>query len=60
MSKCRYCGSGSYGKVYDSRHPNGVHVHTADGKHCIYCGSSSIPTGKIYDNRHPNKLHEIQ
>lgn len=58
MSKCKYCGSSSYGRITDSRHPKGVHVHTPDGKHCIYCGYTGY--GRITDSRHPEDVHEIQ
>jgi hypothetical protein len=60
MSKCKYCNSAAYGRVYDNRHPNNVHVHQPDGKHCIYCGTTATGCGHVYDNRHPDNLHEIQ
>ena len=61
-SKCRLCGSSSYGRVYDNRHDQHVHIHgpDCDGKpKCIYCGGTSC-SGHVYDNRHPNNLHELQ
>ena len=60
MSKCKYCGSSSYGRVTDGRHPESVHIHTPDPSkpRCIYCGSTS--TGRVSDGRHPNSVHEVQ
>ena len=60
MSKCRYCGSGSYGNVYDGRHPDKVHVHSPDSSNpkCIYCGSKS--RGNCHDGRHPDGIHDVQ
>ena len=39
MSKCKFCGSSSYGA--GSRSPHKKHEHLEDEKHCVYCGSSS-------------------
>lgn len=39
-SKCRYCGSSSYGRSCGNS-PNGVHEHIEDSKHCEFCGSTS-------------------
>lgn len=37
---CQYCGSNSYGRGCPLG-PNGCHIHLPDGKHCVYCGSTS-------------------
>ena len=39
-SKCRHCGSSSYGHscIYS---PNKIHEHRDDEKHCEWCGSTS-------------------
>lgn len=55
-TKCKYCGSTSYGICRDSRHPKGVHEHNSDGKHCKYCGSTAY--GFCKDSKHPNGVHE--
>lgn len=51
-TKCKFCGSTSYGSCYNS--PHGNHQHGSDGEHCIYCGSTS--TGSC--SRSPHGKHE--
>ena len=55
-TKCKYCGSTSFGQCKDSRHPEGVHEHVTDGQHCVYCGSTSF--GQCKDSRHPQGVHQ--
>lgn len=38
MSKCKYCGSTSFGGCGMS--PHGRHEHSDIGDKCVYCGSS--------------------
>ena len=52
-TKCRHCGSTSYGHgcAYGS---NRIHEHRDDEKHCEWCGSSSYGHGCAYG---PDRLH---
>ena len=52
-TKCRHCGSTSYGHgcAYG---PDRLHEHRDDEKHCEWCGSSSYGHGCAYG---PNRVH---
>lgn len=39
MSKCKFCGSSSFGSC--SYSPHGKHEHITDSGHCAFCGSTS-------------------
>ena len=53
-TKCRHCGSSSYGHscIYS---PNKLHRHGHGGNKCIWCGSTATGAGCIYS---PTKRHE--
>ena len=54
MSKCKFCGSSSFGSgCYNS--PTKNHEHIGIGDKCVYCGSSSYGSG-CYNS--PTKTHE--
>jgi len=53
-TKCRYCGSVSYGSgCYHS--PTKKHRHGPGGNKCIWCGSTSNGSGCIHS---PTGKHE--
>lgn len=52
MSKCKFCGSSSFGTCYES--PFKKHEHSGIGDKCVYCGSSSY--GTCYES--PTKKHK--
>lgn len=46
-SKCKYCGSASYGSGC-MKSPTKKHEHIDDEKHCVFCGSASYGTGCMH------------
>ena len=56
-TKCKYCGSSSFGTTSNSGHPHGCHEHTGvDSKHCVFCNSTSY--GTTSNSGHPDGCHK--
>ena len=56
-SKCKYCGSSSFGTTSTSGHPRGCHEHSGvDSKHCVFCNSTSY--GSTSTPGHPDGCHK--
>lgn len=53
-SKCKYCGSASYGSGC-TKSPTKKHEHIDDEKHCVFCGLASYGSGCMHS---PTKIHE--
>ena len=53
-TKCRYCGSSSFGSGC-SYSPTGKHQHGSGAEKCTWCGSSSTGSGCSYS---PTGRHE--
>ena len=52
-SKCKYCGSASYGT--GCMRPTKKHYHGSGGNKCRWCGSLSTGSGCMHS---PTKIHE--
>ncbi|MDR2095392.1 MAG: hypothetical protein LBP76_07720 [Treponema sp.] len=53
-SRCRFCGSQSYGSGCPYNVNGRYHVHIGDEQSCVYCGSSSYGSGCPYS---PSRKH---